>query len=197
MAIAAILLAAGAEEIDGTQLALLPWREDETLIEYHVAQLQAAGVDVVVVVLGYEAERVIPLVARDDVEPIVNERWQDGALGSMRVGAATVPRDADTAIVVRIDEPRPADVCRRLLYEHLRTRAEITRASCKPLGGAPIVVTRAILAELRNVTDEGGADAVLAQHAREIADVAFDDSVLLRITSAETYRQAQSDCSIG
>jgi hypothetical protein len=47
------------------------------------------------------------------------------------------------------------------------------------------------------VTDEGGADAVLAQHAREIADVAFDDSVLLRITSAETYRQAQSDCSIG
>ncbi len=199
MAIAAILLAAGAEEIDGTPLALLPWREDETLIEYHVAQLQAAGVDAIEVVLGHDAERVIPIIAREDVEPIVNARWRTDTASSVRVGASAVPRDTQAAIVVRLNEPRPADVYRRLLDAHLRTGAPITRPAFRGMPGAPIVVDAAVLSELRNATDvAGGLDGIVARHAGEIADVAFEDRiVLLRITSAENYRQARSDCSIG
>jgi molybdenum cofactor cytidylyltransferase len=198
MVIAAILLAAGAEEIDGTPLALLPWREDETLIEYHVAQLHAAGVDAIEVVLGYDAERAIPLVAGDNVEPIVNARWRTDAASSVRVGASAVPRDTHAAIVVRLNEPRPADVYRRLLDAHLRNGAPITRPAFRGIPGAPIVVGRAMLAELRNATDNGGLDGIIAGYAGEIADVAFDDRiVLLHIADADGYRQARSDYSIG
>lgn len=198
MAIAAILLAAGADEIDGMPLALLPWRDDETLIEYHVAQLQAAGVDAIEVVLGYDAERVIPIIAREDVEPIVNARWRTDAASSVRVGASAVPRDTQAAIVVRLNEPRPADVYRRLLDAHLRTGAPITRPAFRGVPGAPIVVGHTMLAELRNATDNSGLDGIIAGHADEIAGVAFDNRiVLVHIAGAESYRQARSDCGFG
>jgi CTP:molybdopterin cytidylyltransferase MocA len=191
MVIAAILLAADDVRIDGTLLPLLPFGDDQTLIEYHVAQLQAAGVDVIEVVLGCDAERIIPLVARNDVEPIVNGRWSDGEAGSIRVGETAVPRDTEAALVVRIDEPRPAEVMRRSLDEHLARGASLTRASHGGTGGAPIVVGRAVLSELRNVTDTGGLDAVVARHAHELTDVAFvDDIVLFRIEDAAIYARA-------
>ena len=191
MVIAAILLAADAVHIDGTLLPLLPFGDDQTLIEYHVAQLQAAGVEVIEVVLGCDAERIIPLVARNDVEPIVNGRWRDGEAGSIRVGATAVPRDTEAALVVRIDEPRPSNVMRRLLDEHLASGAMLTRASHGGSAGAPIVVGRVVLSELRNVTDADGLNAIVALHAHEIADVAFvEDIVLFRIEDAAMYARA-------
>ena len=192
MVIAAILLAAEDIRIDGTLLPLLPFDDDQTLIEYHVAQLQAAGVEVIEVVLGCEAERIIPLVAQNDVEPIVNARWRDGEAGSIRVGATAVPRDTEAAIVIRIDEPRPAEIMRRLLDEHIARGAMLTRASHGGSAGAPIVVGRAVLSELRNVTDAGGLDAVVALHAHELTDVAFvEDIVLFRILDAAGYERAR------
>ncbi len=193
MLIAAILLAAGDASIDGVPLALLPWDDGETLIEYNVAQLQAAGVDVVVVVLGYDSERIIPLVALDDVEPIVNARWQAGQAGSLRSGATAVPRDTEAAIIVRIDEPREAGVYRRLLDAHARSGAAITRPAFEGTPGTPIIIGRPVLAEVRNVTDAaGGLDGILARHAGEIVDAAFsDDAVLVRIEDAASYARVR------
>lgn len=191
MVIAAILLAADDARIDGTLLPLLPFGDDQTLIEYHIAQLQAAGVEVIEVVVGCDAERIIPLVAQNDVEPIVNERWREGEAGSIRVGATAVPRDTEAAIVIRIDEPRPAEVMRRLLDEHLESGALLTRASHGDSAGAPIVVGRAVLAELRNVADAGGLNATVTRHISEIADVAFVEAIVLfRIEDAAIYARA-------
>jgi molybdenum cofactor cytidylyltransferase len=187
MITSAILIASDGALIEGVPIALLPWRDDETLIEFQVAQLLDAGVDVVEVVLGFEAEHIIPLVARDNVEPIVNDRWREGVAGSIRVGATAVPRETDTAIVVRVDEPRSAGVYRRLLDEHRRTGAPITQAS----SGSPIVVSRAMLAELRNVTDGGGLEAVLARQAEETVQVAFEGDAIVRIETADGYALAR------
>jgi CTP:molybdopterin cytidylyltransferase MocA len=192
MVIAAILMADHDAAIDGLPIALLPWRDDETLIEYEVAQMQAAGVDVIVVVLGFEAERIIPLVARDGVEPIVNDRWRDGAAGSMRVGATAVPRDTDTAVLVSVAEPRSSDVYRALINEHARADADIARSSYNGVASTPVVVGHAALAQLRNTTDHGGVDAVLARYADEIAEVAFDERALVRIVSEDDYVRARA-----
>jgi CTP:molybdopterin cytidylyltransferase MocA len=68
---------------------------ESTLIEYQIEQVTAAGVRDVEVVLGYEAERVIPLVALDGVEAIIDANWRSGEVSSLRVGAAAVPRGTD------------------------------------------------------------------------------------------------------
>ncbi len=192
MVIAAILLAADDASIDGVALSLLAWGDDDTLIEYHIAQLQAAGADVIEVVLGYDAERIIPLVARDNVEPMVNDRWQDDAASALRVGATAGPRETAAAIVVRVDELCDAHVYRTLLAEHARSGAAITRARASG-AATPIVVNPAVLAELRNATDgAGGLDAIVARHAHESEEVEFhDDAVVRRIGDKSSYEQAR------
>lgn len=180
MGLSAILIASAAPDYpDDGPPALWPWRGGETLIEYHLAQLAAAGVRDIVVVLGYEAERIIPLVARDNVEPISDPRWASGSASSLRVGASAVPRGADTAVVVYIGEPRPAAIFTTLLNAHFDGGAAITRPSWEGSPGAPIIVSEAVLAEMRNLTDDArGIEAVCDRHAAEIAEVPFESSVV-------------------
>ncbi len=192
MTIAAILLAAGASGDLREPAALLPFGGDATLIEYQVAQLQAAGVDVIEVVLGADADDIIPLVSGNDVEPILNPRPESIA-ASFRVGASAVPRDTATAIVVNVEQPRSAEVYRRLLEAHAERGAAITRPAFEGTPGAPIVVDRTVLAELRNLTSDAlGLRPVLERHAASITDVPFDsDTVLLEIRSIEDYDHAR------
>jgi molybdenum cofactor cytidylyltransferase len=180
MALVAILIASAAPESpDDGPPALWPWNVGETLIEYHLAQLAAAGVRDIVVVLGYDAERIIPLVARDNVEPIIDPRWASGPASSLRVGASAVPRGADTAVLVYIGEPRPAAIFATLLDAHFLGGAAITRPSWEGSPGAPIIVGDAILIELRSLLDgAGNLDGLLDRHASEIADVPFESSVV-------------------
>jgi molybdenum cofactor cytidylyltransferase len=192
MITAAILLAAGPRDQSHEAPALLAWTDGDTLVEYQVAQLLAAGVDVIEVVLGADAERIIALVARNDVEPIIDPRWSEGMTASVRVGATAVPRDTNTAIIVEVEQPRPAAVYRRLLDEHRAHNAVITRPSFEGMPGTPIVVNRGVLAEARNLHDPLGLEAIAVRHAHEIHDVPFDsDIVLLEIRSVEDYERAR------
>lgn len=54
---AAILLAAGLSSRMGQLKALLPWK-GRTLIQYQIEQMKQAKINEIVIVLGYQAERV-------------------------------------------------------------------------------------------------------------------------------------------
>ncbi len=191
--IAAVLIASSEDALDGTPIPLLPWPGGDTLIEYEIAQLQAAGVEVIEVVLGREADRIIRLVARDDVEPIIDPGWRPGSASSLRVGTSAVPRDTTTALIASVDEPRPAAVYRALLEQHEARNATITLPTFEGTPGAPIVVARAALGEIRNLhADAGGLGSVLRRHAREVVKVAYEsDVVLLRIDTPAAYARAR------
>jgi CTP:molybdopterin cytidylyltransferase MocA len=191
MVIAAILLAAGDTSIDGVPLALLPWSDTTTLIEHQIAELQSAGVDVIEVVLGFEAERIIPLVSGNDVEPIVDPRWQTGEASWLRVGASAVPRNTEAAIITHVSEPRTAAVFARLLDEHARGHASITRPSFDGASGRPLVIDSATLAAVRNVSDGGGLEAIITANERSLAHIPMENTVTLRIKTAEDYARAR------
>jgi len=199
MATAAILLADAPLEVHGEPAALLPWGDDETLVEWQVAQLRAAGVDVVVVVVGPEAERVIALVARDNVEPVVNGRWWESGAASLRIGAQATPRDTDAAIILRVEEPRPAAVHRALLDAHRQRRPAVTRPAFEGAPGAPVIVGRKALAAVRNLTDDAlGLEAIFERYAGDTLTVPFGtDVVLLTIDGAEAYGRARREFGVG
>jgi CTP:molybdopterin cytidylyltransferase MocA len=189
MAIAAILLAAEDLVIDGTPIALLPWQDDTTLIEYQIEQLQDAGVDAIEVVLGFDAETLIPLVAHNNVEPVINNNWRDPN-ASLRVGAAAVPRDTEYALIARVDEPRRAHIYRTLLDAHDGV-GQITQPTFDHGPGSPIVAGYDALAAIRNSTRDG-LDGLLASWPH-VASVPFDsDVVLLTIRSHEDYERART-----
>jgi CTP:molybdopterin cytidylyltransferase MocA len=183
MSLAAILLAS-ARDADGHPLALLPWDNNRTLVEYQVEQLQLAGVRDIEIVLASDAADVIPLVSADNVEPIVDAFDEPGGASALRVGASAVPRGTTTAIIVSVDEPRPAAVYARLLEAHTPD-ATLTRPSYEGAAAAPCIVNERMLEQLRNVRDAAMVEALLARNDATV-DVPWDsDLVLLRVANAD------------
>ncbi len=194
MPLAAILLAAAAPPFGETPLALLPWLGEDPLIEYQIRQLQLAGVRDIEVVLGDGADAIIPLIARDNVEPIVDGGWRTGTASSLRVGAAAVPRGTDAALIVDIAEPRPVAIYRTLIDAHTASAAPITRPTYEETPGTPVIVSRAMLEVIRNLAGTNATvDAALEPYAATTTLVAIETPiVLLRIDSAESYERARA-----
>lgn len=191
MGIAAILLAAGPADALPLPPALLPWHGDETLVEFQIRQIRGTGIRDIVVVLGCEAERIIPLVAADNVEPIVDPRWAEGEASWIRVGAAAVPRSTTTALLARIEEPRPASSYRWLIAAQATSGMSISRASAAGRRDTPVIADATLLTELRNLPDgRGTLGALLARNDR-VHDAPLDGADgFARISSPADYERA-------
>ena len=168
----AILLAAGESTRMGRPKALLPWGES-TLIAWQVGELRAAGVDDVVVVLGHDAQAILPAVP-DLARAVVNEGYKQGRASSLRTGAAAVSDDADPIVILNVDQPRPRDVHERLLASHRESGALITVPVSDGKRGHPVIVAGALLDELRGATEEErGLHGVLEAHAADVYERPF------------------------
>lgn len=172
MTTAAILLAAGESKRMGRPKALLPWRGG-TLIEYLVAELLAAGVDDVVVVLGHDAEALRPHVPAE-ARVVVNEAYREGRASSLRAGAAALPDSAGPIVVLGVDQPRPRSVVRRLLDAQARSGRSVTVPVSDGHRGHPAVLSSALLPELRAATEEAkGLRGVIEAHKADVQELAF------------------------
>src|SRR5688572_3577180 len=94
LVISSIVLAAGQSTRMGQPKALLDWG-GEPLIAYQVKQLKEAGVDEVVVVLGYRSDDIHRKIGSLPCRVMLNARYQMGKANSLRIGAKAVDRDAD------------------------------------------------------------------------------------------------------
>jgi CTP:molybdopterin cytidylyltransferase MocA len=193
MGVAAIVIATDPASWRPEPLALIPWGEDATLGEFHVEQLRAAGVRDIEVVLGYQADAVIPFVAGDNVEPIVNAAWEAEPSSTLRTGAAALVRGTTAAIVIDIAEPRPASLLRALRNAHEDSGAEVTVPSCEGAPGTPIVLGAEAIAMLRNVRGDADLASVVDRFSTSTRHLAFDtDVIFLRIDSAGSYERAMA-----
>jgi CTP:molybdopterin cytidylyltransferase MocA len=168
---------------------LLEWL-GTTLIEYQVRQLHDAGVSDVIAVIGHGAADIRPLAERAGARAVLNEHYAEGRASSLRAGASAITGDCDAVIILSVDQPRPADVTRRLLAEH---SGGITVPVHSGRRGHPVVLSVGFLPELRKVTEEAqGLRAVIAQHDAEVREVAFDSAVvLLDLNTPEDYEEAR------
>src|SRR3954470_15048275 len=103
------------------QKALLRWGA-KTLLEYQLIQLAAVeGIDEIVVVTGYRAERLAPIIERSaKARSVPTADWEQGKAGSVRTGVAAVDAPADCMMLIAVDQPRPAMHLRALCASHER-----------------------------------------------------------------------------
>lgn len=183
--VAGIVLAAADALVDDVAVPLISLSADDTLLEWQVREMQRAGIDVIEVVLGCQADVMIPLVSRDDVEPVVDARWKSGPGSWLRTGASATPRDSVAAVVLDITEPRPAAVIRRVL-EARSPGVDLVCASCAGADASPWVLDALPLAVLRTMRDDAAGVAELAARRRwRCVRVEVGDAELMRITSVE------------
>jgi CTP:molybdopterin cytidylyltransferase MocA len=194
MPVAAIVIATARTPWSDSAMALLPWTTDTSLIEFHIEQLKAAGVRDIEVVLGHEADSVIPLVAADNVEPIINDRWAVDAASSLRAGASAVVRGTTAAVVLDVAEPRPAQMVRALIDEYAAGTADVTLATFHGERATPVILGEHALSALRNVHGRNDLWSIVgryAQTAREVRVEGTFSGIVRRIDSKEAFDRAR------
>jgi len=177
--LAAAVLAAGASTRMGAlgPKALLRTREGETFLERAVARCTAVRADPILVVTGAHA-----LSAPPPAQVVPNPDWPRGQLSSLQAALRVLPaREHDALLVVLVDHPLVSDATFHRLVHALATTpgAALIRPVHEGRRGHPIVVARALFAELLAASPDGGARAVFVRHAAHVVDVPVDDPGVL------------------
>ena len=180
----------------GETKALLDWG-GEPLVCYQVRQMEEAGCDEVIVVLGHRADDISRHMKTLTCRTMLNPRYQHGRAGSVRIGAKAVNRDADAIVVADIDSPRPAEFLRTLIEGH-RPESAVTRPARNGIHGHPIVVAGRLREEMMEVSDATeGLLGVLRAHASEIGEVDAGDLLDLGFNTPAEYQAARQRFGLG
>ncbi len=188
--ISSIILAAGLSSRMGELKPLLDWG-GEPLLAYEIKQLKEAGVDEVVVVLGYRADDIHRRIGQLDCRVMLNPLFYQGRAGSIRIGAKAVNRDATAILLQNVDQPRSADFLRQLIAAHQEESAATIPASGGK-HGHPVVVSGRLRNEMMTASDEQrGLDGVLKAHSGEIVETNMDDSCFIDVNTPEEFEAAK------
>ena len=175
--IAAVVLAAGASVRLGRPKQLVRIGQSgggggESLLRRAVRLALEAGCAPVVVVLGFEAERMraeLEGLAATQVRAVVNAEWAEGMGSSLRCGVEAVrgmEPIADALLVLVCDQPRlTVEHLRRLLERHREGRAAITASVYAGKTGVPAVFRQELFGELAGLEGDRGARELIRSHA--------------------------------
>jgi len=142
-----------------------------------------------VVVLGFGAERVAPLLDAHGVHYVVNREYEVGMYSSVRCGVRVLPADVRAFFVHPVD-------CALVRSETLgllaRSAGEMVTSVVYPVHdaerGHPPLVPAALRAAILDEEPEGGLKGLLAREEAGACDVPVDDpNVLLDMDDAAAY----------
>lgn len=189
----AILLAAGESSRMGQLKALLPW-QGRTLLEHQVSCLLEGGAERVVVVLGHRAEELRPLLeGKNGVAWTLNPDYLQGKTTSIKAGLLALDEvGVEDILLLNVDQPRSAGDVARILEEHRSRNYVVTVPEFRGKGGHPIVLSAALLPELRQISEESqGIKAVVRRHPEAVHRIPLDNpEILLDLNTPEQYRAA-------
>lgn len=197
--ISAIILAAGASTRFGSPKQLLPVAGQPLLARVVDAAL-ASSVQEVIVVLGYRAQEIAPVLAGRPVRIVVNHNWPEGMASSLRAGLAAVDPQATAAMIILGDQihlqAREIDAVAQAYRAAwaARSRAEgpgpiaqaadggghMARPTALPLivvpiyqgqRGHPVLFDRALFPELAGLQGDEGGRSLLRRYAHRVMTV--------------------------
>jgi len=192
-AIAAIVLAAGKSSRMGANKLLLPL-DGHPLVWYAINTACVSSADVVLVVLGNEAERVAAALPQGRYRRVDNPRFADGLSTSLQAGLDALPKNVDGALILLADMPFTASATVEALLAAARETPDQIAAMNQ--GGRPIPPVywpRALFAALHDIHgDEGGRSLLmLSPEAVRLVAMAQPDEAL-DVDAPEDYQRIQA-----
>jgi molybdenum cofactor cytidylyltransferase len=159
----AVVLAAGSSRRMGAENKLLVDIDGMAMVRRVVTAALASEARAVIVVTGFEGERIVDALSGLDVRFVDNPDFADGLSTSLKVGINAVSQDNDCtgAVILLADMPRLSSTAIDRILE--RFRAGGGESICVPVydgrRGNPVLWPRRFFPDLGAVTgDKGGRD---------------------------------------
>ena len=192
--VGAIILAAGRSTRMGEAKQLLRLGENSVLGKT-LENVRTAGVDEVVLVLGFSAETIrqqLPISAIDGLKIVVNQHYEKGMASSLREGLSALDPQTDAALIVLADQPfvRP-ETLDQIIDRHRCSNAQILIPLYKGFRGNPVLLDRSVFPEVMALDGDVGCRAIFGSHSEGIVKVEVND---VRNVSTSTIRMTMNDC---
>jgi molybdenum cofactor cytidylyltransferase len=137
--ISAIVLAAGESKRMGEMKQLLPWK-GKTVIEAVIDNLLSSKLDEIIVVLGYNREKITGFIKDKNVKIAFNENYKDGMFLSIKAGLSLLSDKCRSFMIVLGDQPHiKSDTIDIVIDEFLRGNKGILSPIFKGKKGHPII----------------------------------------------------------
>jgi molybdenum cofactor cytidylyltransferase len=184
--IAAVMLAAGLARRMGRQKLLLQL-QGKPVVRWSVEHI-VSHVEDVVVVTGPEDTAIRQALEDFPVRFAVNPRPQDGQGTSIAAGIAALKPWTTAALIALGDQPRmPAAVVPALLDAFRRSGKAIVAPVYQGVHGTPVLFSSEVFGELRALTGDAGARAVVKANPERVEAVAFDLAMPPDVDTPEDY----------
>jgi molybdenum cofactor cytidylyltransferase len=187
--ISAIILAAGESKRMGQPKQLLPFR-GSTLLGQIVENLLQSQAAETIVVLGSQAEKIIPQIAREPVKIVLNQDFEQGMSSSIRCGLSHISEAADGVMIVLGDQPLiEKEIIDLLIERHRHSERGIILPVYKGIKGHPVIFKMKYKDELMRLTGDIGGKQIVERHPSDVLEVEVDsESVVMSIDVESDYQ---------
>lgn len=176
-----IILAAGASRRMGSPKQLLKI-DNQTLIERAIAITQALANQQTVVVLGANAEKIIPFIpSLPALDFIINENWEQGMGTTLKTGLAFLlsKEMALSAVIVMVcDQPYlSTNKLQELIDTYQKTKANIVATTYNQLKGVPALFSKDLFNKLIDLDKDEGARKIIKRYEGKVEVVDFPEGI--------------------
>ena len=177
--IGAVILAAGYASRMGTLKPLLPLGRS-TVVEEAITRFRKAGIEQVSVVVGYQAERITPVLDRLGVNWVFNEKYESGMLSSVLAGVRDLGSRMDAFFLLPVDIPlvKPTTI-KRLSNEYCVGNSWVIYPCFQGERGHPPLISITCLSRDLSGDHSGGLRAFLMQYEHMARDIEVVDQAIL------------------
>src|SRR5262245_25297255 len=187
--LSAIILAAGQSKRMGKLKPLLPFGE-KTVIESCIDSFNQASVDLIVVVLGHQANSIQERLSSLAVQFAFNPQAESEMSESIACGVRALPADWAATFITPADHPAvPASVIITLADEWRGGEAKLLIPEYAGRGGHPVLVDLCFREELLNLDPGRGLRGLFDEHRGLIRRIPVDSPFVARdLDTWDDYR---------
>ena len=202
--VAGIILAAGASRRMGSLNKLLAFIAGKPLVRYAAESFVATSLSPIIIVIGYEADKVAAALEGLPVQLVVNPDHAAGQGSSVGVGVEALDDKITDAMIGLGDMPLlPSTLLDSLIHAHIgheRHVRNITIPVFEGQRGNPVLWGKTFFPELITLAGDRGGRQLLNDHRAAQHLVACDHSSVLRDVDtvdalAAIVSEAETDCS--
>ena len=190
--VSAVVLAAGSSRRLGKPKQLLSIG-GTTILEITLDNVLDSRVNEVVLVLGYQAERIARVISGRAVKVAVNPDYKKGMSTAIRAGLSLADENAQGIMLVLADQPFVDGKTINLLLENFGIpEKDIVLPTYHGQRGHPVIFSAGYRPELLALEGDVGGREIMARHPGKVREVPVEcEGVILDIDTPEAYHLAR------